>query len=141
MAERKILRSRAHVQIMKGVSVSLPLDEIFDAVAAIGRRALVAIKHPRATGKVKARIAEAEMDRFAEHERDRILRDTEKTLTGLGYPKKQARAAVDQIRDRSLGKASHEIVAMALRVARPPEGTETIEATCVEESGQARKPS
>lgn len=140
MSERRVFRSRAHVHINKFISLSLPLDEVFEAVATVGRRVLVAIKHPRVGANVKARVAAADMDRFDEEERDQMLRDTEKMLTGLGYPKKQARATVDQIRDDALGKKSHEVVAMALKAARPPEGTEVVESTRGKESRQTSEP-
>lgn len=140
MSERRVFRSRAHVHINKFISLSLPLDEVFEAVATVGRRVLVAVKHPRVGRNVKARVSEVDMERFDEEERDAILRDTEKTLTGLGYPKKQARAAIAQVRDDALGKKSHEVVAMALRAARPPDGTEIVESTRGKESGQTGDP-
>ena len=128
------LRSRAHVHINKYISLSLPLDEIFDGVAAIGRRALVALAHPARDRKIPTRVAGEVTDQCALDERDTLLRTTEQTLVHLGYAKKQARAAVDQIRDQATGKPSHEVVTMALRACRPPEGTEVVETGAVKAS-------
>jgi len=128
------LRSRAHIHINKFISLSLPLDEIFDGVAAIGRRALVALAHPARDRKIPTRIAVEVTDQCAVDERDTQLRTTEQTLVHLGYDKKQARAAVDQIRDQAIGKPSHEVVTMALRACRPPEGTEVVQADAVKTS-------
>lgn len=128
MSDRKPLRSRAHIHVNRFISLSLPLDEVFEAAATVARRVMFAVRTPRVGKNVKARIADLDMDHFAEDERDRILMDTERTLTGLGFKKAQARAAIDKIRPDMLGKKSHEVVAAALKATQPPPG-EPIEAT------------
>lgn len=120
MTDRKPLRSRAHVHINKFVSLSLPLDEIFDALASVGRRALVAVGNPRRGGKFKARVADGVVEQAAIDERERQLREAEKTLVGCGFKKHQARAAIDAIRPDMLGKESYDVVAAALRATNPP---------------------
>ena len=115
------LRSRVHLNLGHGISISLPLDEIWDGIAAIGRRTMVAVRHPSRDRNVKARLDPALAAKAAVDDREEILARTEETLIGLGFKKPQARAAIDIIRPDVLGKESHEVVAAALRATQPPE--------------------
>jgi len=115
------LRSRAHIHINKFISLSLPLDEIWDGIAAIGRRAMVAVRHPSRDRNIRTRLDPALAAKAAIDDREAVLADTEKTLVGLGFKKAQARAAIDTIRPDVLGKESHEVVAAALKATQPPE--------------------
>jgi len=115
------LRSRAHVHINRWISLSLPLDEIFDGARAIVRRALVAVAHPASDRNTKARIAADIVARGEIENREKKLAGTEKTLVSLGFKKAEARAAVDAIRPDAAGKDDLALMTAALRVARGPD--------------------
>jgi hypothetical protein len=120
MTERR-LRSRAHIHVNKYISLSLPLDEIFDAAREIGRRALAAVAHPgRSRDRLtKARVDDEIVEHAAASERKRKFADAEKALVGLGFKKAEARAALDSMGPLS-DEQPHTIMAAALRASKAP---------------------
>lgn len=120
MTERR-LRSRAHVHINRYISLSLPLDEIFDAARAIGRRALSAVANPsRSKDRLtKARVDDEIVERAATVERTRKYADAENALVALGFKKAEARAAINSMGPLS-DEEPHTIMAAALKASKAP---------------------